>query len=111
MPSPLYDFTWAAVNFTPLRPDHFCRAVGFEEPPDRGRRLRLICDAYELDDRSTLMGAIETFEREDLRELLELGHAGVSPHQRYLSRGEDQHLRWDLDWLVANRDGLDRALR
>lgn len=107
---PLYDVAIAALNFTPLRPDRFCSAVGFQEPPDRARRLRIFCDAYGLDDRSSLLGALEGFERGDLRELVELGRSRVSPYHRYLVRGEDEHLRWDLEWLVANRHHLERAL-
>lgn len=35
-PAPaLYDIVEAALNFVPLRPDHFCRSVGFSELPDR----------------------------------------------------------------------------
>ena len=108
---PLYDFAYAAINFTPLRPDQFCRMVGFDEPPDRGRRLRLFCDAYGLEDRSTLLDAMERFERDDLRVMVEGGRAGVSPHSRYLARGEDRFLRYDLDWLVANGGELERAIR
>jgi hypothetical protein len=107
----LYDLAWAAINFTPLRPDVFCRNVGFAERPDRGRRLRTFCDEYGLDDRSSLLDAMEAFEQEDLTRMVELGGAGVSPHNRYLGRGEDRFLRWDLKWLVDNRAALDRAIR
>ena len=108
---PLYDFACAAINFTPLRPDRFCQMVGFPEPPDRGRRLRIFCEEYGLEDRSTLLEALEAFERDALRELVELGRSGVSPYDRYLARGEDVHLRWDLEWLVINRPQLEVALR
>ena len=108
---PLYDFAYAAINFTPLRPDQFCRMVGFDEPPNRGRRLRLFCDAYGLEDRSSLLDVMERFERDDLRVMVEGGRAGVSPHSRYLARGEDRFLRYDLDWLVANCGDLEEAIR
>ncbi|MBW3615630.1 MAG: phosphotransferase, partial [Actinobacteria bacterium] len=82
---PLYDLAWAAINFTPLRPDHFCRSVGFAEPPDRGARLQLFCDAYGLADPLRLRDKVEAFEREALHEIVELGGAGVSPFDRFLA--------------------------
>lgn len=108
---PLYDLAGAAVNFTPLRPDHFCGMVGFAEPPDRDRRLALFCDAYGLDDRSQLLDDIEAFQRRDLRHLLEFGAAGTSPYRHFLARGEDRFLRWDIDWFAANRARLAAHLR
>lgn len=64
-----------------------------------------------LEDHSSLVETMETFEREELATMVDLGGAGVSPHARYLARGADGFLRWDLDWLVANRSDLDRAIR
>ncbi len=107
---PLYDLAWAAINFVPLRPDEFCRKVRFPAPPDRGARLRMFCDAYGLEDRLELLDKVEAFEREGLHEIVELGGAGVSPFHRFLARGEDRFLRWDLEWFLANRSELAAAL-
>lgn len=110
-PAPaLFDVVSAACNFVPLRPDHFCRAVGFSELPDRGARLRLFCDAYGLTDRTSLLDVIEEYLRGGLREIVELGGQGVLPFSRYLARGADRFLRWDLDWVGAHRVELERAL-
>jgi hypothetical protein len=108
---PLADVAWAAINFVPLRPDHFCRMVGFSEPPDRPPRLRLFCDAYGVEDRLEFLDGIEACQRDGLREVLELGGAGLAPFDRFLARGEDRFVRWDLEWLVAHRQELERALR
>ncbi len=107
---PLSDLAWAAINFTPLRPDQFCRVVGFLEPPDRGARLRLFCEAYGLDDSLDLLDKVEAFERDGLKEILELGGAGVSPFNRFLAGGEDRFLRKDLEWFLSHRRELERAL-
>ena len=107
---PLYDLAWAAINSVPLRPDRFCDAVGFAEPPDRPARLRQFCTAYGLDNPLALVDAVEGFERQALHQMLELGGAGVSPHSRFLALGEDRFLRWDLDWFVANRQRLEDAV-
>lgn len=108
---PLYDVVWAAVNFVPLRPDRFCLMVGFPEPPDRAARLRLFCDAYRVEDRLEFLDKIEAYQRNGLREIVELGGAGLSPFDRFLARGEDRFVRWDLEWLVAHRNELEQALQ
>ncbi|WP_159104885.1 aminoglycoside phosphotransferase family protein [Plantactinospora sp. BB1] len=46
-----WDLAWTAFSFVPLNPD--------VPVPDRPRRLRLICDAYGLTDRSRLVDLIE----------------------------------------------------
>ena len=126
---PLSDLAWAAINFTPLRSDQFCRVVGFLEPPDRGARLRLFCEAYGLDDSLYLLDKVAAFERDGLQKrrlpafrpgrlrrqpdgaILELGRAGVSPFNRFLAGGEDRFLRKDLEWFLSHRRDLERALR
>lgn len=110
-PAPsLYDLVGAAINLAPLRPDHFCRAAGFPELPDRGARLRLFCDAYGLTDRSHVVDSVESYMTQGLREIAELGGAGVMPFSRFLARGEDRYVRWDLEWVLAHRRELDIAL-
>ena len=44
--SPLYDLSYVAFEMVPLRDDDRCREVGFSAPPDRARRLRLVCETY-----------------------------------------------------------------
>jgi len=60
---------------------------------------------------SEFLDGIEAWERDALREIVELGGAGVAPFDRFLARGEDRFLRWDLEWLTAHRQDLERALR
>lgn len=108
---PLADVAWAAISIVPLRPDHFCRMVGFPDPPDRPARLRLFCDAYGVEDRLEFLDGIEAWEREALREIVELGGGGVAPFDRFLAGGEDRFLRWDIEWLLAHRQALERALQ
>ena len=43
---PLLEFGMAAWWHVPLMDDAYCAEMGFAEPPDRGRRLRLFADAY-----------------------------------------------------------------
>jgi Phosphotransferase enzyme family len=108
---PLDDLALAAINFTPLRPDRFCQGVGFTEPPDRAARLKVFCDAYGLAEPMAFLDAIEEFQQESLRAILEDGAQGVSPYATFLANDEDRFVEWDLEWFRANRPELERALR
>ena len=85
--------------------------VGFPEPPDRPARLRLFCDAYGVKDRLEFLEGIEAYERDVLRDIVELGGAGVTPFDRFLANGEDRFVRLDLEWLAAHRQDLERVLK
>src|SRR2546430_8645872 len=49
--SRIWDLVWAAHTWVPLWDEDGCVGVGWPTPPDRGYRLRLLCDAYGLADR------------------------------------------------------------
>lgn len=53
-----WDLSYAVRTFVPLYPDAACVQFGYPVEP-RGRRLRLFCDAYGLQDRSHLLPLIE----------------------------------------------------
>src|SRR5215207_6689047 len=46
--APIHDVAHAAWQFVPLATDHECARQGWPEPPERGRRLRLLLDGYGL---------------------------------------------------------------
>jgi hypothetical protein len=45
----VWDIAYAVYRFVPLTNDAHTRDCGWEPIPDRGRRLKLFCDAYGLD--------------------------------------------------------------
>ena len=54
---PLWDFAWAAYRFVPLYDDATCERFGF--PPGRqAERLRLFVDAYNLEERDSLLATV-----------------------------------------------------
>ncbi len=57
--SRLWDVAYAVWRWVPAYPEWKCRIVG-SETPDYGRRARLFCDAYGLEDRS---GLLDTMRR------------------------------------------------
>ncbi len=52
---------------------------------------------------------MEGFERQGVREIVDLGGAGVSPFHRFLARGETASCAWTSSGL-AHRDELAAAL-
>jgi aminoglycoside phosphotransferase (APT) family kinase protein len=54
---PLWDFAWAAYRFVPLYNDATCERLGY--PVGRqAERLRILSDAYGLDEREALLPAV-----------------------------------------------------
>jgi hypothetical protein len=54
---PLWDFAWAAYRFVPLYDDATCERLGY--PIGRqSERLRILSDAYGLEEREALLGTV-----------------------------------------------------
>ncbi|MGI8809159.1 MAG: hypothetical protein ACR2KK_15235 [Acidimicrobiales bacterium] len=54
---------------------------------------------------------MEELQREGLEELLEYGPQGISPYNRFFAGNEYRYQQWDHEWLLANRQALERALQ
>jgi hypothetical protein len=54
---PIWDLAWAAYRFVPLYDDATCERLGYPIP-SRVARLRILCDAYGLDDRRALLPTV-----------------------------------------------------
>ena len=55
--SPVWDLAWAAYRFVPLYDAQTCKRLGY--PPGRqAERLRLLCDAYGLNERDELLPTV-----------------------------------------------------
>ena len=54
---PLWDLAWAAYRFVPLYDDATCERLGYPIP-SRPARLRILCDAYGLEDRQSLLPTV-----------------------------------------------------
>jgi hypothetical protein len=101
---PLLELGHAAWSYVPLMDDAYCAEMGFERPPDRGRRLRLFVDAYGADLSHVLNAVREAKQREAERPRYWPGMT-ASIVSEFLS-----HIVRELDWLAANEDELRAAL-
>ena len=109
---PAWDLAQAAWQFVPLSGDAGCAREGWSSPPDRARRLRILCDGYGLPDRER-----EGFSRlvasrmETAASGIENLAAGGSPaHERLVSEGIPALVREDKAWVERNAGWLDAAL-
>jgi hypothetical protein len=89
----------------PLGPDTFLRACGFEPPFDTARRLRVLCEACGLADRTVILPALSTVRQlgvEKLRYWQPLRPGIAADYLRVAAA--------DLDWLEDATAELRRAV-
>ncbi|MBO0682349.1 MAG: phosphotransferase [Candidatus Dormibacteraeota bacterium] len=108
--SRLWDIAWAALTWVPVRTDEHCQAEGWMDPPDRGRRFRLFCDAYGLLDRGGVLDAVRSRAIATGGWIEAGAAAGEEVFRRLAVEGHANSYRQDGEWIEANRDWLTRAL-
>lgn len=91
----IWDLAYAAWSFIPLYDDDFVTRYGYSTAP-RGPRLRLLCDAYELADRSDFLDVVS--ERQ---------HAFVDMVRQRAADGEPG---FDEAWRGPNGDRWRAAI-
>ncbi len=103
--TPLGDLAWIAWQFVPLGPDDFLRACGFTSPFRTGDRLRLLCDAYGLADRVSILPALSLVKQQSALSLRYWQPLRPGAAANWL-----RALVADLDWLEANTHRLRTVL-
>ena len=56
--TPLWEVAFMAWQWAPLHHPALAESLGWSQPADVARRVRLLCDAYGLGDRSGLLDAV-----------------------------------------------------
>ena len=106
----LYDISWFALEWCPVGPPDI---VGphLPVPVDQPARLRQLCDAYGLEDRSGVLGAVWSL-LETFIEWLEAGAAAGDPlRKQRVEAGEAAHHRQRLKYLDNVQAEFAAALR
>jgi hypothetical protein len=98
---PIDDLASVAWHFVPLGPDDFLHASGFTEPFRTGERLRLLCEAYGLADRDTILQALSRVKQFGVQKLRYWQPMPAATAARYLRAAVH-----DLEWLGKVEDGL-----
>lgn len=101
---PLLELGFAAWAYVPLADDAYCREMGFEAPPDRGRRLRLFGEAYGTGGGELLDAVREAKQREAERPRYWPGMTAAIVAE-FLS-----HIVRELGWLAEHEEELRAAV-
>jgi len=106
---PEWDLACAAWSYVPLYDDQFCHRYGYSTAP-RGPRLRILCDAYGLADRTGFIDLIRSREMAQY-DMVRLSARAGDP--RFLKAWQETRgQRW-LDavaYLDQERDAWARCL-
>jgi hypothetical protein len=110
--APIHDVVHAAWQFIPLATDEACARQGWTRPPERGRRLRVLLDAYGLPDGERRGFAARVADRMDVTAsgIERLAAAGERAFQHLVERGVPDGVRRDRAWVEAHTAELDGAI-
>lgn len=109
----VHDVVHAAWQFVPLATDEACARQGWASPPDRGRRLRILLDAYGLPDGDRRAFAARVAERMEVTAsgIEALAADGEPAFVRLVERGIPEAIRRDRAWVESHARVLDAAIR
>jgi len=106
----VWDVAYAAYRFVPLASDDHCRALGLSHPPERARRLRLLCDSYGLVQRNGLLDVVAQ-RIETIGRLFGDKTADGDPRfQRFVAEGKVRECMADIAWLRSYAPALQDSL-
>ena len=109
---PAWDLAHVAWQFVPLSGDAGCIRDGWASPPDRARRLRVLCDGYGLPerDRAGFAGLVARRMEATASGIEDLAAGGSPAHERLVREGVPTLVREDKAWVGRNAGRLDGAL-
>jgi hypothetical protein len=96
----MWDIAYAVYRFAPLAADAHCLACGWQTIPDRTSRLKLFCDAYDLQDRRELLATVSK-RLNALVQFMQATSSNLEHIPVYLA---------DLQYISDNQDTLQQAL-
>jgi len=99
----IHDVAHVCWQYLDLRP-------GVAEPADAGGRMRLICDAYGMSDRSGLLEAILWWQDRCWRGIEAKAAAGDPAMTRVRDSGAVRAIRNDFVWVTSHRAELAARL-
>lgn len=109
---PEWDLAQAAWQFVPLSDDRGCAEHGWTQPPDRARRLRILCDGYGLsrEDRVGFSSVVTKRMGATASGIDRLAAEGVAAHERLVREGVPDLVRAERVWVERHAGDLDAAL-
>ena len=109
---PAWDVAHAAWQFVPLSDERGCARNGWTRPPDRPRRLRILCDGYGLsrEDRAAFSRMVARRMEATASGIERLAAEGVTAHERLVRDSVPDLVRADRAWVERHAGDLDAAL-
>ena len=105
-----WDLAYAAYRFVPMAHDEHGPVFGVPLPVDRPGRLRRLCDAYGLDDRSRFVDVLLERIEAVCHLIVDQAAQGDPAFRRFLAEGHVAGYRRDLRFIESIRADLTRAL-
>lgn len=103
-----WDVAFAAWTFGPIHTAAHSRRLG--APTDVGRRIRLLCDSYGLDDRLGFLRLVEERLHASITGIEAKAAAGEESFRHLIADGHLARMREDADWLAAHRPAWQTEL-
>ncbi|MEP6624616.1 MAG: phosphotransferase [Acidimicrobiia bacterium] len=105
---PAWDVAFTAWTFAPIHGPTLVRDLG--APVDVGRRLRLLCDAYDVEDRAGFLDLVRRRMDASIDGIETWAAQGEPGFVRMIANGHVVRMRTDQAILVAHRDEWSAAL-
>lgn len=102
----LQDLAQAAWYFVPLRPDGPCRRAGFTSPPERARRLHVLCRGHGAFTSREVVDELQRLISLEAERTQRLGARGLQPWATFLQRGDISEFTREAAWLRRHQETL-----
>lgn len=104
------DLAFAAWQWVPLHGPATTAYLGWSAPPERGRRLRLLLDAYGLAERAGFVDAVVERVRFNRSTMLRRAAEGNAAYQSLVDQGHVAGMDEALGFLAEHGPGLQAQL-
>jgi hypothetical protein len=104
------DLAFVAWQWVPLHGPLVTHVLGWAEPPDRVRRLRLLLDAYGLDDRAGFIDQVVARVGYNRAIMIRRAAEGNQAYQRLIDQGHVAGMDEALGFLAEDGPGLQNQL-
>ena len=108
----IWDVAYAVYRFVPLSNDEHTRTLGLTRPLARGKRLRMFCDAYglEQDRRRELLETVERRLEALCEFIVSSAASGDASYKKAVEAGHVDLYRRDIESLRCRRTELQGNL-
>jgi hypothetical protein len=105
-----FDLAFVAWQWVPLHGPQVTRRMGWNRPPDRAARLRLLLDAYGLQDRRGFVDEVLRRISYNRHLMVRRAAEGSQAYQQLIQRGHLRGMDEASSFLTAQRDRLQATL-